>query len=113
MVKTGVGNLSLSPRNLFFNWFVLPAEQQSAVMAKIVGEMLYPGPYVFVKKFSRVRAHVHPINAASDQSVLVRMDRLEDFEEVVWGENALGENGGLFIFGYRQSKSWCFDRSVL
>ena len=50
---------------------------------------------------------VNPINAAADQSIFVCVNRLEDFEEVVWGDNVLGENGGLFILGIA-SPSRCF-----
>ena len=64
-------------------------------MADLIGEAVYPGPDVFVQEVLRVMIDVNPVQPAPDQAVFVRMERLEDFTEILWGANLLGEDPSL------------------
>ena len=72
-----------------------PAEKERTVMADFIGEAVHPSSDVFVKEVRRVMIDGNPVQPAPNQAVLVSMERLEDFIEIVWGENLFDEDPSL------------------
>ena len=65
-------------------------------MANFVGKRMNPSSDDLIEEVSRVVVNVHPVKPASDQPVLMCVERLEDFMEVVGSEDLFSKDPSFF-----------------